>query len=191
MSYIGNFNIIEEPIIIETLADSKTTSVGDFNIISEPFIIEQLATSKTTSIGDKVFFANDVDISLEVFTPSSFIIKPSNIALGQDNIFILDAPLLSVETKVAAHPSFSNISNWKWVYITYDSSDGQSNGIAFKIKGDTVSTTFNGNFNPTEKAISGSDWTVTSVTLVDFDKGFLHLKRDDLDTASFDIFNLT
>jgi hypothetical protein len=186
-SYIGNFTTISETPALESLAAQNIINDGSFTLVVDAPVLEQIATKNTIKDGNFYSFSDDVDSTLEVFLTASFIVKPNNISLGQDNIFTLDKNVLLSESLVQNDPYFSDSNNWKYVYAVYRTDSGQLNGVRFDVGNDILT----GNFNPTEKAISGADWRISAVMIIDFDKGYLKFQRSDLEVNVFDILNVT
>jgi hypothetical protein len=111
------------------------------------------------------------------------ITKPVTITKGQANIITLVKADLAANAKVIADSYFSNQANWKRVILDYQTPVGnQVNSVIF----DAEQVSPEGNFNPSDKARDG-DWEVRSLTIIDFDGGYLKLLRGDLTVAEFDI----
>ena len=111
----------------------------------------------------------------------TIITKPSAIDKGVENVITLNKADLASDTKVVADSYYSDQNNWKNVYITYKTPEGQVNDVIF----DASEASPTGSFNPSLKA--RDTWEVQSVTIQDFDNGSLKLLRGDLTVAEFDI----
>ena len=111
----------------------------------------------------------------------AIITKPSAIDKGVENAITLNKADLASDAKVVADSYFSDQNNWKNVYITYKTPEGQVNDVVF----DASEASPLGSFNPSLKALD--TWEVQSVTIQDFDNGSLKLFRGDLTVAEFDI----
>ena len=185
---IGNVSFINEPLKLEALSTSgKSANFGNVSFIDEPLKLETLSTSvKRANFGNMSFFDN-VNITLEPFVPASFILKPDTITLGAKNLFTIYTEVLVTDPKVAADAYFSDVNNWKFVYMVYKSTGGQRQGIRFTIADGTLV----GKFDPTATARSGDDWLIKGVIIVDHDSGYLIIRRNELTTDSFDLISVT
>jgi len=119
----------------------------------------------------------------------AFYTKPVSPTKGQDNQVTLDKSQLVADSIVSADSYFSDSSNWKYVVVSYQSTEGsQLEKVSFNVVG--PSTTVNSSFKVSDKA--RDTFEVQSVTIYDFDGGYLKLSRDQLVVADFDIaFGIT
>lgn len=106
------------------------------------------------------------------------IFTGTNIVKGQSNTVTLNKASLNT---LFSDVYFDVLTNWKSVIATYKSVDGQLNDVVFDTVNDLA-----GDFNPSSLAVD-STWEIQSITIVDFDNGYLKLLRGDLTTADFDI----
>lgn len=184
MSYIGNLETEFEPIILEKASTSeRLRSIGNQQQISEPIILEQAPVGeKLRSIGNQINFSEDVDMSLEVFVPSSFIIAPSTIEKGSLNRYTLVKSVLLQEPIVQQSSYFSDESNINLVVVKFKSTEGnQSNFLYFYAKSENSYSYF----DPSDRA--RNQWEIEYVLLFDFDRGSLRLDRSNVDLSQFDI----
>ena len=104
------------------------------------------------------------------------------VTKGQTNIITLNKTTLAADVKVVADSYFAVQSNWKQVVVTYKTDIGsQKHQLVF----DASVTTPTENFDISLKA--RDNWNVKSLTIYDFDEGYLRLYRGDLTVAEFDI----
>jgi hypothetical protein len=111
----------------------------------------------------------------------SIITKP-NIEKGQENVITFAKSELATQAKIVSDSYFSNQSNWKQVVLTYESAVGnQMKRVVF----DASEATPEGVLELSDKA--KNQFEVKSLTIFDFDGGYLKLERADLTVAEFDI----
>jgi hypothetical protein len=111
------------------------------------------------------------------------ILTIPSITKGQSNVINLSKSELALNAKVIADSYFSVQSNWNKIIVTYQCDSGkQKNDCIFDASlGSPV-----GDFDVSSIARDGN-WEVQSLTIMDFDNGYLKLLRGDLTTAEFDI----
>jgi hypothetical protein len=111
----------------------------------------------------------------------SIITKPA-IQKGQENVITLAKSELATQSKIVSDSYFSNQSNWKQVVLTYESAVGnQMKRVVF----DASEATPEGVLELSDKA--KNEFEVKTLTIFDFDGGYLKLYRGDLNTSQFDI----
>jgi hypothetical protein len=110
------------------------------------------------------------------------IVTIPSVEKGQENVITLSKSELAIQAKVVSDSYFSNQSNWKQVVLTYESDEGnQLKRVVF----DAVESIPEGIFDLSDK--SKDAFEVKSLTIFDYDGGYLKLYRGDLNTSQFDI----
>jgi hypothetical protein len=110
------------------------------------------------------------------------IVTIPSISKGQENTITLSKSELASQAKVIADSYFSDQLNWKQVVLTYDSEPGnQFKKVIF----DASQITPEGILKLSDTA--RDEFEIQSLTIFDFDGGYLKLYRGDLNTAEFDI----
>jgi uncharacterized delta-60 repeat protein len=111
----------------------------------------------------------------------STITKPI-IQKGQANVLTLSKSELATQLETLSSSDFSDPSNWKQVVLTYESAVGnQMKRVVF----DATDENPEGIFELSEKA--RDEFEVKTLTIFDFDGGYLKLERDELTVLEFDI----
>jgi alpha-tubulin suppressor-like RCC1 family protein len=111
----------------------------------------------------------------------STITKPI-IQKGQANVLTLSKSELATQSKIVSDSDFNDQSNWKQVVLTYESTAGkQMKRVVF----DASEATPEGVLELSDKA--KNEFKVKSLTIFDFDGGYLKLERDELTVLEFDI----
>jgi hypothetical protein len=118
--------------------------------------------------------------NLVVLIPEIFLTPPNQIVRGQENIFLLDKLRLSQELKILNDSYFSDMDNWKSVAVKYVSEDDNQNIVMVFDVSETIPQA---NFDATLKA--KQTWKILSVTVFDFDGGYIKLQRSDLEVTAF------
>lgn len=112
----------------------------------------------------------------------AIISKPSVINKGVPAVFTLFKTNLINNHIVAASSRFSDVNNWKEVYINYKSSVGNQRVLVNFDIDDNFQT---GIFSVSAKA--RNSFIVESLVIVDLDGEVLKIDRSDLNTSHFDI----
>ena len=112
----------------------------------------------------------------------SIITKPT-IQKGQANSITLSKSDLVSQLETVSSSDFSDPSNWKQVVLTYESTAGnQMKRVVF----DATDENPEGIFELSDKA--RDEFEVKTLTIFDFDGGYLKLERNELTVVEFDIF---
>lgn len=112
----------------------------------------------------------------------AIISKPQVIYKGIPASFTLFKVNLLGNHVVSANSRFSDINNWKEVYINYMSSEGNQR---IRVNFDSNDNFQFGTFKASERA--RNTFLVESIVIVDLDGEILKVSRNDLNTATFDI----
>lgn len=112
----------------------------------------------------------------------AIISKPQVIYKGVPATITLFKNNLINNHIVSANSRFSSFSNWKDVYITYVSSEGNQR---ITVNFDTQDGFQSGVFSASERA--RNSFLVESIVIVDFDGEILKVSRNDLNVLDFDI----
>jgi hypothetical protein len=112
----------------------------------------------------------------------AIISKPQVIYKGIPVVFTLFKVNLLSNHVVSANSRFSDVSNWKDVYINYVSSEGNQR---INVNFDSKDNFQNGVFSASSRA--RTSFIVDSITIVDLDGEILKISRNNLNTATFDI----
>lgn len=112
----------------------------------------------------------------------SIISKPQVIYKGTPTTFTLFKINLLSNHIVSGNSRFSDISNWKDVYINYKSSEGNQR---VNVNFDAKDNFQYGIFQVSERA--RNTFLLESITIVDLDGEILKIKRSDVNAEAFDI----
>lgn len=112
----------------------------------------------------------------------AIISKPQVIYKGVPATITLFKNNLLSNHIVSANSRFSSFSNWKDVYITYVSSEGNQR---ITVNFDTQDGFQSGVFSASERA--RSSFLVESIVIADFDGEILKVSRSELNVLEFDI----
>lgn len=112
----------------------------------------------------------------------AIISKPQVIYKGVPATITLFKNNLISNHIVSANSRFSSFSNWKDVYITYVSSEGNQR---ITVNFDTQDGFQSGVFSASERA--RSSFLVESIVIADFDGEILKVSRSELNVLEFDI----
>jgi hypothetical protein len=111
----------------------------------------------------------------------AIITKPA-VSKNTPAVFTLNRAELAAVPLVTASAYFSNVANWKYVRLFYQSSPGnQQEFVVF----DGTQANPQSNFLVSAKA--RDVFQIQKITIEDFDKGFLEIPRSQLNVADFDV----
>lgn len=112
----------------------------------------------------------------------AIITKPQTLTKGTSMSFSLDKSELSQLNEVSSNTYYSDMQNWKSVFVKYKSSGGNQYEV---VKFDASQATPTGSFSVSEKALDLFE--VQTIQIIDFDGGILTIGRGSLTVVDFDV----